>query len=176
MKREIKKNGGVLAVDGRSFRPRYSVLALLHLYNLLHLGWINYISDSEFWSINLAAHYTQECLHSWVLSRFLFYFPLGVVLAFAHDSLTVIESAKILGLLNGLLLLAMTFRLAKTVGSTFRATGPLISSWVAVFLLLSKTSFLNQGFRIRSDLLAGTLVVYFLKKDHTHFSKTNGGR
>ena len=129
-------------------------LGLIGLF--IHLGWICYVADSEIWSVTLANHFVEEIQHYWMLTRPLFYFLLHLVQLPFDASVELILVSRVLFIINGLLIVGLTFRVAR------RFTGEATLGILAVVLLLSHTGFLNQGFRIRSDLLAATVGLWAL--------------
>jgi hypothetical membrane protein len=115
------------------------------------------VSDSEIWSITLGFHLREEIQHYWVFTRPLFYSLLWIGSLGAQNSLEIFERARFVFLVNGLvtvLLLALVARVS------FRAGWK--TTLFTVILLLGNTEFLSQGYRVRSDLLAGSLFLLSL--------------
>lgn len=150
---------------GRSaFLEGFCILAALILTAFfVHLGWTGYISDSEIWSVTLAKHFGQEWFHPWVATRPWFYSVLALFEAPVHGSIPIFMAAKIASLMNGLAILFFTYRLAKSLCDPSQPTAKIVP-WLSLILLVSNSGFLNQGYRIRSDLFACTLVLFVLER------------
>ncbi len=140
----------------------FLVLALAFLGFFLKLGINGYISDSEIWSVTLAKHW-EEWRHSWVFTRPLFYGVLSLAEWPFSDAISIFMAAKIVGIVNGLLIVWLTFRLARTISDSGSPVQKIVP-WVAIVFLLSNSGFLNQGYRIRSDLFACTLLLFVLER------------
>ena len=129
----------------------------------IRVGAIGYISDSEIWAVTIASHLRTDWIHSWVVTRPLFYGILASTEAFAFDSASILQVAKGISLLNGLLILWLTYRLARQFTVRDEPIAPLLPG-LALLILVSNSGFLNQGYRIRSDLLACSLVLLALER------------
>lgn len=121
-----------------------------------------FVADSEFWSIALGYYLKEEIFNNWVYMRPLFYFFLWLSQPPYQSATDSVLWARGLFALNALIMLFLMMQLMR------RRAGSYIYGVVAVVLLLGNTGFLNQGFRIRSDLMATTLALmglhlYFLK-------------
>lgn len=112
-----------------------------------------FVADSEFWSVAMGYHLFEEIKNNWVFTRPLFYGLLWVSQRFYSIPSESIFWARLVFALNGMLILYLLFCLSKKIS---RST---VVGAVAIFLVLSNTGFINQGFRIRSDLLATTLTL-----------------
>lgn len=152
------------------FRKTFQILqiylilaAIFLLYQFIHMGWIGYISDSEIWIVNLSKNFSSEWYFPWVITRPLFYGTLALFTAHAKDAISIFDSAKIAGILNGVLIVFFTYRLALFLTDKTSATKK-ITALLSITLLLTNLGFLNQGYRIRSDLFACTLLLFVLQK------------
>jgi hypothetical protein len=122
----------------------------------IHLGFITYIADSEIWSVTLANHFPEEWRHHWVLTRPLFYLPLFLANAPFDGAFDLFIVSRVLFILNALAIAVLTYRVTVKLAA---------GQWPAILatvLLFSHTGFLNQGFRVRSDLIAATCVLFAL--------------
>lgn len=147
----------------RSLSLLLAFLSFFLLVLFIHLGWTCYITDSEIWSVTLAKNIAEEWRSPWVFTRPIFYGTLGLFEHFAGNAVAVFQAAKLASILNGVLIVLFSFRLARTLADRQKTTAQYIP-WVALILLLSHTGFLQQGFRIRSDLMACTLVLFALER------------
>lgn len=149
MKPSYRKIGGAL----------FFISSALFLYLHLRLGLIGFISDSEIWSVNIAKHISSEWSQSWVFTRPAFYTILSLVVWPLSNPIEIFEAAKIAFLVNSILLILLTGILAKELA----ASGwKLFSAATAICILVTNTGFLNQGYRIRSDLLASSIILVSL--------------
>jgi hypothetical protein len=137
-------------------------LSAVALGGFAYLGWIGYIADSEIWSVTIAKHFAEEWLHPWVFTRPLFYGTLALAEAPFAKAVPIFLAARAACLLNALLIMALTFTVAKAL-SRKQSRKWAIAPWLALFLLLVNTGFLNQGYRIRSDLFTCCLVLLALR-------------
>lgn len=138
------------------------ILAAAALFALfIHLGLNHYISDSEIWSVTLGRNLIEDWSRPWVLSRPFFYGLIGLFVSFADRATAIFELAQIAGTAWGIAIIFLTFLIAKAAAQPQRPAANFVP-WLAVFALLSNTAFLNQGFRIRSDLLAAALSLFAL--------------
>lgn len=112
-----------------------------------------FVADSEFWSISLGYYLKEEFIHDWVYSRPLFYFLIWLSQPSYQAASESVYWARGLFSLNALLMLILIIKIVR------RRSDSYVYSFVAVVLLLGNTGFLNQGFRIRSDLMATTLAL-----------------
>jgi hypothetical protein len=133
-----------------------AVACLFFLFAFYRLALVGFISDSEIWAINLAKHIHEEWLHPWVFTRPLFYGLLALFVAPADDPITIFQYAKIFGIINATAIFVLTFAISQTLCSR---RWKWVTPFIAIFLLVSNGAFLNQGYRIRSDLLASTLLL-----------------
>lgn len=120
-----------------------------------------FVADSEFWSISLGYYLKDEIIHHWVYSRPLFYFLLWLSQPSYQSASESVYWARGLFSLNALLMLFLMVKIMH------RRSGSYLYGVVAMVLLLGNTGFLNQGFRVRSDLLATTLAllgIYFYQR------------
>lgn len=122
-----------------------------------------FIADSEFWSVGLGYHFISDLQHDWVYSRPLYYFLLWLSQIFYSGPTMSILAARGIFVLNTLLIGWLFLRLSE------KRTGSKIYGVIAFVLLLGNTGFMNQGFRVRSDLLTSslTLVVLALSFERT---------
>lgn len=132
----------------------WAALALVVLF--AYLGWVCYISDSEIWSVTLAANIGDEWRHFWVATRPLFYGLLGLAEWPTQSPVATFLAARSVFIANGLLIIYLTFKLAQKISMNK------IVPWLSVVLLVGNSGFLNQGFRIRSDLLATSVTLWIL--------------
>lgn len=130
------------------------------VYAFGYLAWNGFVSDSEIWAITIAKNLLGEWHQPWVFSRVLFYVPLGLATAPFQTATSIFGAAKAVLFLNGLLILFFAFRLTRCLSS--RQGIGVITPWIAVIFTLANTGFLNQGYRIRSDLFSCTLVLLAL--------------
>lgn len=112
-----------------------------------------FVADSEFWSVSLGYYLKEEFTHSWVYSRPLFYFLLWLSQPAYHSASESVYWARGIFSLNALVMLFLILKIMR------RRSGSYIYGVFSLVLLLGNTGFLNQGFRIRSDLLATTLAL-----------------
>jgi len=152
-----------------TIRIFFVIASALALVLFLSLAKIGYIADSEIWSVSIAKNFSQEWYNSWVFTRPLFYVLLALATAIPSTALSIFLAAKVLFILIALVVVALTFILAKQVVSRDTAISQAMP-FLAVFLLLTNTTFMNQGYRIRSDGLACALVlfvlIYFLRREN----------
>jgi hypothetical protein len=139
------------------------VLTAFCVGSFVRLGSIGFISDSEIWAVTLATHFAEEWRHPWVSARPLFYGMLAPLLATGTDSISIFSIAKAVFIANGLLILFLLYRVARSLADAAASTASLIP-WLAVLVLVTNTGFLNQGYRIRSDLLACSFVLLALER------------
>jgi hypothetical protein len=130
--------------------------ALFFVYAFFRLGAVGFISDSEIWVVNIAKNIREEWFHSWVFTRPLFYSLLSLAVAPLNEPIAIFQAAKTYGLINASLILIFTALIAREISSP---KWKLLGSSAAICFLLTNTGFLNQGYRIRSDLLACTLLL-----------------
>lgn len=121
-----------------------------------HLGWNGYISDSEIWSVTMAANYGQEWLSPWVVTRTPFYAWISAFVWPWEDSSQIFLAARASFIAIGLCIAGLTFCLAYKISTSWIVAG------FATVLLFTHTGFINQGFRIRSDLMASLFCLWFL--------------
>lgn len=149
MKPSYKNFGGIL----------FFVSSVVFIFLYLRLGYVGFISDSEIWSVNISKNISTEWTNSWVFTRPLFYTLLSAVVWPFSNPIEIFESAKLLFLINSLFLVVLTGLVTKELASP---GWKFFSVAAAICLLLTNTGFLNQGYRIRSDLLASTIVLISL--------------
>lgn len=147
--------------------PAISLLAISTLatsfliYAFINLAWNGFIADSEIWSVTVGKNFGEEWYQPWVFSRLFFYGPLALVTAPFSTATSIFHAAKVLMVINGLFILFFAYRLARRI---CRAEGiGIVTPWLAVILILANTGFLNQGYRIRSDLISCTFVLLALE-------------
>lgn len=115
-----------------------------------------FVADSEFWSISLGYHFFEDFKYEWVYTRPLYYFLLWLSqLEYISPSQSIWMARGLFGLIATGLFMAL-YKVQKIRDS---------SGFVSIFtlvLLIGNTGFLNQGFRVRSDLLASALAMLAL--------------
>lgn len=151
---DVKTPSSALAERFTQALVLWGALALVGLF--IYLGWVCYIADSEIWSVTLAANIGEEWQHFWVATRPVFYSVLGLAEWPTQSAVSTLMAARSVFILNGLLIIYLTFRLARSVSKNK------IIPWLSVLLLVGNSGFLNQGFRIRSDLFASSLALWLL--------------
>lgn len=147
-------------LSGKSLQALAAIVTSFLVFAFAYLAWNGFISDSEIWSVTIAKNFREEWFQPWVFSRILFYGPLALATAPFETATSIFMAAKVLLLLNGTLIIFLSYRLARGLGRNQGAG--VVTPWLAVILLLSNTGFLNQGYRIRSDLFSCSLVLLAL--------------
>jgi hypothetical protein len=119
----------------------------------LFLSYFVYFADSEIWSVNIAYHFAEDVKHYWVNSRPLFYFLGYLSQYFVVDPVHDLRFTRLLMVAVSLITLFLVFKITSRISKKNEL------GFFSVLLLLSNTGFLNQGFRYRSDLLAGCIAL-----------------
>ncbi len=117
-----------------------------------------FIADSEFWSISVGYHLIENLKSNWVFTRPLYYFFIWLTQLHYTSPTSSVLWARSLFILNSLVIV---FFMVKIVS---RRTGSYFYGAVSVLLLFANTGFMNQGFRIRSDLMATSLSLAILSQ------------
>lgn len=152
--RALLSNDGIL-------RALISIELVLIFALFIAIGIFGYISDSEIWSISLAKNISNEWKSPWVFTRPIFYFVLGIFESAGSSSKAIFYLAKIAFTINGALICGLTFFLSNKIAGGKSRESNLVALF-ACLLLLANTGFINQGSRVRSDLLAATLILLAL--------------
>jgi hypothetical protein len=146
-----------MKIDLKTFcRFLYAATCVFFLFAFYRLALLGFISDSEIWVVNLAKHFREEWMHSWVFTRPLFYGILSVFVAPVDGAIAIFQSAKAFGICNATVIILFTFLLARRLSLR---KWKWITPFIALLLLLTNAGFLNQGYRIRSDLLASSILL-----------------
>lgn len=132
------------------------ILGAFFLALFTELCFAVFISDSELWAVTVSAHWWDNLKEAWIFSRPLFYPYLSISTLLSSDPWAQFMLARGLMLLNVAVLILGLKQLNQKLGYT---TETLL---FALVILFANTGFLNQGFRIRSDLIAATLSVFSL--------------
>lgn len=114
-----------------------------------------FFADSEIWSIGIARNFSDEIFHPWVLTRIFFYLPLALVESAFREPSMVVLAARALMAINGLLIIGLTFRAIRRIHSFA------LAPWIGSLFLVTTPLFFYQGYRVRSDLVATTLILAF---------------
>lgn len=113
-----------------------------------------YFADSEIWSVNLGYHFAEEYTHYWVFTRSVFYSLLYLSTAFLEKSEWIFYASRILMCIN---LFVQLYLVQKILNVVFKNR---LLNWVGILILLTNTFILTQGYRVRSDLIAATFVLW----------------
>lgn len=121
-----------------------------------------FFANSEIWSVNLGYNFWKELASPWVISRTAFYLPLNLVQLWTTDPIFNLYFSRALMLVWTGFLVYQMMRLAqeffKDSAEHFRW-----SFTFALVLLFSHTTYLNQGFRIRSDFVSAALALWSVR-------------
>lgn len=105
------------------------------------------------WAVSIGTHLTQVFTENWVFSRPLFYPLLSIPALIVEQPWSQFMVARAIMLLNTLVLFWAMHKVCRTLRFSFEVFV------LGSIFLLANTGFLNQGFRLRSDLLAATLAM-----------------
>lgn len=131
-----------------------AALALLACIPVLALK--IYFADSEIWSVNLGYHFAEEFKHYWVFTRTVFYSLIYISTAFTEKSEWIFFAARLLMCIN---LFVQLYLVQRILDVLFKNR---LLNWVSTLILLTNTFVLTQGYRVRSDLIAATFVLWTL--------------
>jgi hypothetical protein len=113
-----------------------------------YLSQITHWADSELWTVSIARQFGSDAMDAGSRYKIIFEYLLSLLYRFDLSDEGTMGAARVLFMVNGLGILALTAVLAR------RILGGWSPAIHAVFLLVSSSFFLSQGFRVRSDLLA----------------------
>lgn len=153
-----------------NFKKIIKVCAVLVLVEILlvfaYLCFNTFFGDSEFWSVLLGYYLPEVWYESWVLTRPLFYFALWMLQIFPQDPVFNLMLLRGFFLILSLAIAFYCYKISYHYSQ---------SKWAGLFsiiLLFTNSGFLNQGFRIRSDILASLLTLIVLHTFIKHKSKS----
>ena len=126
----------------------HSMAALLLVCFAL-LSYYCYWSDSEIWGITLARQFGEiDSYNVSVFFKLPFYGMLRLLYEIPGKNAALLDSARLLFCCIGIANAALAWRLALNL------SGSRVAASLAFVLLLGNTIYVNQGFRVRSDILA----------------------
>lgn len=143
--------------------------SFLLLIAFAYLSYVTHWADSELWTISVARQFGSGRLDAGSQYKILFEALIHQIYRFDLSDEATVDMARFLFMLNGLALVALTAILARKLLPT---KGMAI---YAVFLLITCSFFLSQGFRVRSDLLAAAFQLSGLWA-YLNFKSTNSRR
>lgn len=130
------------------------------------LSFKTFFADSELWSVNMGFHGASQWFKSWVLTRPLFYFSLYLAQLFTDSPIINLYLVRIV-------MLVVTGVSVWTAFKIINHKKGLFAFLVFLVLVFAHPSFLNQGFRIRSDFFSTALTLislyYFLTQRRKSF-------
>src|SRR5690606_37497469 len=120
----------------------------------------------------------EEWHYPWVFLKPLFHLVLAIFEFPFWSSVKVMLAAKAAMLVNALVIFWLCHRLTRTLVRSaesrhYSAFIPeYVPPWAALVLLLANTGFINQGYRVRADLISTTLFLFALERTIAHSSRT----
>lgn len=140
-----------------------AAVTLAAFANFVSASLAGFIADSEIWHVTLARNLAEEWYKPWVITRPAFYALLGAFEFFPGTAVGIFLAAKLAMFLNASAIAVLTYRLARALvgkGSLLAEILP----WICLTLLFTNVVFLDQGMRIRSDLVSCAFFLFAVER------------